>query len=145
MLNAYSASWRSVCLTNLGGGKPPPLNDERLAKFQSGTVIAELTAAGKEAFYAGPRKLSPKTRRSAFQMAGPNKQARKTARRKARQAEQRRIQKLRHRALNYEGMSPAVVARSSPEFLERVCKSKRRYRMVTPMDELALLLAVNRK
>lgn len=73
----------------------------------------------------------------------PTKQARKTKRRKDRQREQRRIMALRERAMGFAGVSPVGAARMSPEALERVVRLGTRRRMVSPVDDLALALALS--
>lgn len=74
-------------------------------------------------------------------MASQNYHKRRTKERKARQAEARRVDRLRHRVMRFAGMYAERVARMSVNELEWRDKSNSRVRMVTPMDGLALAMA----
>ena len=70
---------------------------------------------------------------------GTNKN--RTKYRKARQAEQRRLEQLRDRVMGLADIDASRVAHMSPQELERRAKHGGRMRMVTPFDGIALALA----
>ncbi len=75
-------------------------------------------------------------------MASRNFHKRRTRERKARQAEQHRMAFLRERAIGLEGMTPRMVATMSKAALLRRVRRGGRVRMVTPMDGVAIAMAL---